>query len=187
MIPLRRIYITMVCCLTSTWVLGQNVMKPVEGYSPQIGLMVNMLEDLKSQITSSIEALNQEQTDFLFDTDANSIGALVMHLAATESYYFTETLEGRSFTAEEEVLWQNAGELGPEARKEFRGKPMKYYLDLWDEVRAKTLAGLKAKDDQWFAADVEAGLNNHWVWFHVMKHQANHMGQIELIKNRFPE
>lgn len=67
------------------------------------------------------------------------------------------------------------------------GKPIRHYLDLWNEVRQKTLAGLKTKDDQWFASNIDEGINYHWVWYHVMEHSANHMGQIGTIKNRLTE
>ncbi|MGK2862936.1 MAG: hypothetical protein ACSLE0_13455 [Chitinophagaceae bacterium] len=46
----------------------------------------------------------------------------------------------------------------------------------------KTLAGLKAIDDAWFAARIDESMNNHWAWFHILEHQANHMGQIALVK-----
>lgn len=91
------------------------------------------------------------------------------------------------FVEEEVALWETASGLGEASRTVFKGKPIHYYLDLWDEVHKKTLAGPKAKDDAWFAAEVDEGVNNHWVWFHVLDHQANHMGQIALIKKRFKE
>ena len=68
-----------------------------------------------------------------------------------------------------------------------RQEPITYYLNLWNEVRKKTLEGLKTKNDEWFASAIDAGINNHWVWFHVLEHSANHMGQIALVKNRLPE
>tara|TARA_Y100001972_G_scaffold128996_1_gene193300 strand:- start:1427 stop:1651 length:225 start_codon:yes stop_codon:yes gene_type:complete len=40
---------------------------------------------------------------------------------------------------------------------------------------------------EWFAANIDEGVNNHWVWFHVLEHSANHMGQIALVKNRLPK
>ena len=104
-----------------------------------------------------------------------------------EPYYQVETLEGRNWTPEEAAFFMEAGGLGPKARETYRGQPIQYYLDLWDEVRAKTLEGLKARDDAWFASQIDEGVNNHWVWFHVMEHSANHMGQIALVKNRLPE
>lgn len=141
-----------------------------------------MLEDLKIRITKEVEMLTLEQTDFLFDKKANSIGALIMHLAATESYYQVETLEDRAWTAEESNFWEIPSGLGSASRKKYKGKPIHYYLELWNQVREKTLSGLQLKDDEWFQSKIEANLNYHWVWYHVMEHQANHMGQIALVK-----
>ena len=173
--------------LSISLVKAQYEIKPTEGYTPQIGIMVNMLEDLKERITANVQDIDQAQTDYLFDEKANSIGAIVMHIIATESYYQVETLEGRQWTAEEAALWNLPGGLGDESREKIKGKPISYYLDLWEEVRQKTLEGLKTKDDVWFAASVDDGINIHWVWFHVLEHTAAHMGQIDLVKSRLPE
>lgn len=184
---IKKIALTMVWFFVITTTQAQYEINPVEGYTPQIGVMVDMLEDLKDRITEMTRDLSQTETDFLFDEKANSIGALIMHIAANEAYYQVETLEGRTWTKEESDFWGAAAGLGAKQRVELKGKPIKYYLELWDEVRAKTLAGLKLKDDTWFAANIEEGINNHWVWYHVLEHSANHMGQISLVKNRLPE
>ena len=168
-------------------VMGQGEIKPREGYTPQIGIMVDMLEEVKELIQANVQDLSQSETDFLFDEQANSIGAMIMHLAATESYIQTETLEERTWTEEESEFWVIAGGLGDQSRAQLKGKPISYYLGLWDEVRKKTLEGLKRRDDTWFASSIEEGLNHHWAWFHILKHAANHMGQIDLVKSRFPK
>lgn len=173
--------------VSNTLVNAQYKITPKEGYTTQIGLMVDMLDDLKQRITEDVRELNQEETDFLFDESANSIGAILMHLIATESYYQVETLEGRTWTEEEKAFGGSAGGLGDKSREKYKGKPISYYLDLWDEVRTKTLEGLSKKDDAWFASNIEEGINYHWVWFHVLEHSASHMGQIALIKNRLPD
>ncbi|MEM8509515.1 MAG: DUF664 domain-containing protein [Bacteroidota bacterium] len=170
--------------LTFTMLNAQYEVTPKEGYTPKIGLMVYMLEDLKDRITEQVKDLDQSQTDFLFDANANSIGALVMHLVSTEAYYYIQTLEGRRWTEDERMRLGFAGELNAETRAKLKGYPIQYYLDLWDEIREKTLAGLKTKDDEWFASSLEEGINLHYVWYHVMEHSANHMGQIALVKNR---
>ncbi len=166
---------------------SQYTMKPAEGYSEQIGLMVYMLEDLKSRITNQVRDLDQLQTDFVYDEDANSIGALIMHLVSTEVYYQAETLEGKPWSKEERKHLELAGDLNTASKKMFQGKPIKHYLDLWDEVRKKSLEGLKTKDDAWFMSSPEEGFNYQWVWYHVMEHSAAHMGQIATIKNRLPK
>lgn len=166
---------------------AQGEMKSVEGYSPQIGYVVYMLEDLKDRITEQVKDLDQSQTDFLYDEDANSIGALVMHLVSTEAYYQIETIAGRQWTEDEQQRLGIAAGLNLKTKKELKNKPIQYYLDLWDEVREKTLSGLKTKDDAWFASSLEEGLNYHYIWYHVMEHSANHMGQIATVKNRLPK
>ncbi len=166
---------------------AQGELKSVEGYSPQIGLMVYMLEDLKDRITEQVKDLDQSQTDFLYDDNANSIGALIMHLVSTESYYQVATLEGRDWTEDERKRFGIAGEINQDVKNILKGHPIKFYLDLWDEVREKTLKELKTKDDAWFSSNIEDGLNYHYIWYHVMEHSANHMGQIATIKNRLPK
>ena len=66
------------------------------------------------------------ETDYLFDDKANSIGAIIMHLAATELYFQVETLEERTWTDKEEEFWGIAGGLGAESRDHLKGKPIKY-------------------------------------------------------------
>ena len=163
---------------------GQKI-KSEKGFSEQIGYTVAMLEDLKSRVTRSVVNLTREETDFLLDEKANRIGALILHLAATEKYYQVYIFENRGLNKEEREIWDTAQNLGDNARASIQGKPIKYYLDIWDSVREETLRLLKTKDDKWFAAKVKgSSMNNHWAWYHVMEHQANHMGQIRMITSR---
>ncbi|MGV6832211.1 MAG: DinB family protein [bacterium] len=166
---------------------AQGELKAVEGYTPKIGEMVYMLEDLKDRITAQVKDLDQSQVDYLYDANANSIGALIMHLVSTESYYQTATLKGRDWTEEELARLGVAGEINEKVKSILKGEPISFYLGLWDEVRKETLSLLKTKDDDWFASNIEEGLNYHYIWYHVMEHSANHMGQIATIKNRLPK
>jgi len=164
---------------------AQPKLYPADGYDTQVGTMVSMLEDLKNRITRNVRNLNQEETDFLLDDQSNRIGAMILHLAATEKIYQVMTFENRRYNTEEAAFWGTPMNLGNKGRRELKGKPMQYYLDKWDEVRAETLQRLKSKDDKWLAADISGrDMNNHWAWFHVMEHQANHMGQINMLLKR---
>jgi uncharacterized damage-inducible protein DinB len=159
--------------------------KQEKGFSPQIGSVVSMLEDLKRRVTNSVANKSTKEIDFLLDEEANRVGALILHLAATEKYYQLYTFENRGFNRSDDPIWDLAQSLGSKARAELSGKPIKYYLDIWDEVRAETLRLLKTKDDEWFKSKVKnSSMNNHWAWYHVMEHQANHMGQIRMILKR---
>jgi len=166
-----------------TPLFSQYSVEPPKGYSQNIGNMISMLDNLKQRVERNVKGLDQVGTDFLLDEKANSPGAIIYHLAATEAYYHAYTFEERGFNAEERKKWETALNLGDKARAEFKGKPITFYLDIYDEVRKKTKALLKTKDDKWFAKD-NGNMTNHWAWFHVMEHQANHMGQLALITKR---
>jgi len=178
---LAKLLVLIVCSVT---IQAQNTITAPDGYTNDIGNMVSMLDNLKQRVEYIVKDLNQEETDFLLDDKANRIGAIIYHLAATEAYYQVFTFEKRSFNEEEKQKWEVALSLGATAREELKGKPIQYYLDIYDEVRAKTKALLKEKNDKWFKKK-HRGMSNHWAWFHVMEHQANHMGQLALITKRF--
>jgi hypothetical protein len=163
---------------------------PVEGASPLIGSMISMLENLKDRVESRVKNMSQYEIDYLHDEKANRIGSLIMHLAAAEVLYQVLTFENREFNEEEKAKWQVALDLDKGGRDEFKGHEIKYYLDIFNEVRAKTITELKKRDDAWFAEINKAsgsGMNNHFCWFHVMEHQSSHLGQILFLKKRIPE
>ncbi len=182
---MKNIFYSLILIFVASSIHAQYEIKPVKGYSNDIGNLVAMLDDLKGRVKRSVSNLDQEGTDFLLDENANRIGAMIMHLAATEVYYQKYTFEGRQFNQEENEKWGAALSLGDAGRESLIGKPISYYLEIWDEVRAETKKLLKEKDDKWFAKKI-GGMNNHWAWYHVMEHQANHMGQIRLILSRIP-
>lgn len=159
----------------------------VEGASPKIADMISMLEDLKARVERTVKNMSQYEIDYLHDEEANRIGALVMHLAAAEKYYQVFTFENRDFNEEEKKIWNNALNLDQGGRDEFKGHPIQYYLDIYNEVRAKTIEELKKRDDAWFAqVQLKYDMTNQYCWFHVMEHQSSHLGQILFLKKRIP-
>src|SRR6478736_6260080 len=166
----------------STYYIG-----PRKGYTTQMGVLVSMLNNLSSRVESRVAMLNLKELDYLMDDKANRIGALIMHLAAAEAYYQVFTFEKRDFNDEEKKKWQVALELGDKARKEFVGHDVQYYLDIYHQVRKKTLEELQKRNDEWLL-DAPAGrMSNYFAWFHVMEHQSSHLGQVLLLKKRLPK
>jgi len=166
---------------------------PIDGYSPQVGTLVSMLNYNRHTIISMVKAMTVSELDYLHDANANTIGALIMHLGATEKFYQINTFEGRQeFNDEEKKVWNAAMNLGDEGRKNIKGHEPKYYLDIIAEVRQKTLSELKKKDDQWLMevdpkwSEKDAPLNTYWKWFHVCEHESNHRGQMAWLKSRLP-
>ncbi len=133
---------------TSPYVIG-----PQEGYSPLIGSLVSMLNYNRYTVVEMVKDLTIAQLDYLHDSKANTIGAMLLHLGATDKYYQINTFEGRQdFNDEEKKAWGAAMHLGDEGRNEIKGHEVSYYLDRINTVRQKTLDELKKKDDQWLLA-----------------------------------
>src|ERR1041385_7474142 len=70
-----------------------NVVGPKKGYSPQIGTLVSMMTWMRSVILMPVKGMTQKDLDFLLDEKANSIGALLLHLAATDRLYHVHTFQ----------------------------------------------------------------------------------------------
>ncbi len=171
---------------------GLLVIGPKEGYAPLLGTLVSMLEYNRETIIRLVKGMSMAELDHLHDEHANSIGALIMHLGATDKFYQINTFEGRQeFNDEEKKEWGAAMGLDAEGRREIKGHEVQYYLDKITAVREQTLTELKKKDDKWLLAiDAEWSkkepVNTFWKWFHVCEHESNHRGQIAFLKSRLP-
>lgn len=166
-----------------------NHIGPMKGYSPQIGSLVSMLDWISNSVIQYHNDLSIEQLDYLYDDDSNSIGALMMHLAATEVIYQDITFYGLDdFSSENKKKWGTAMGLGKQARKEINGNPVSFYEDIYTQVRNETKKQLKTRDDNWLLGGEtkDWNWNNYCKWFHVIEHYANHRGQMTWIMKRLP-
>ena len=157
--------------------------------NPQINSLLGMLRYARWTTLKTVKSLTVEQLDHLQDSDANSIGALLLHIAAAEAWYQANTFDEREWNTAEEARWQVALELGPAAQQSIRNRPVSYYLDILAEVRARTELELSRKDDEWLSvAEPFLGLtaNRYWKWFHVCEDEINHRGQIRWLVKRLP-
>ncbi|WP_197901577.1 DinB family protein [Rhodocytophaga rosea] len=169
-----------------------HIIGPIDGYSPQVGTLVTMMNWMQNSLMSAIKGLSVKELDYLHDAKSNTIGALIMHLAATEVIYQDLTFNSlKDFSPENKKKWGIAMGLGEEAQKQIKGKPLDYYHSQLKEVRDKTLSELKQRDDQWLmtvdpAFFSDQPTNNYCKWFHVAEHIGNHRGQITWVRKRLP-
>jgi uncharacterized damage-inducible protein DinB len=149
-----------------------------------------MMAFTRVQVLQAVKGFSVADLDFLLDSKANTIGALLNHLAATEAYYQANSFEGYSWDKMPDAVkqkWEVPMNLGEPARKAIKGNSLDYYLDLLNKGREKTLDAFKKRDDKWLmTVDPEFGGNNFGKWFHVAEHESNHNGQIKFLRSRIP-
>lgn len=169
---------------------GTFLVGPQPGFSPALGTMSSMLGFTRMQVLHATKGMSQQDLDFLLDGKANTIGALLLHLVATETYYQLNSFDGMewdSWPDEVKKRWDVPMNLGDPARKAIKGNSLDYYLNLLNQTREKTLAEFRKREDKWLAVvDKEMGMNNYAKWFHVAEHESNHNGQIKFLKSRVP-
>ncbi|HKE29426.1 MAG TPA: DinB family protein [Bryobacteraceae bacterium] len=167
---------------------GPNVLGPTAGYSPETGVLLSEMAWIRSAVLRAVRGMTVEQLDFLLDNQANRIGALLLHLAATERLYQLNTFENGGA----QDLDKNSAfkEWRVPARQQIKGNNLDYYLSLLRETRERTLVEFRKRDDKWLLS-VDTGFvwgptNNLCKWFHVWEHESHHAGQISLVASRTP-
>jgi hypothetical protein len=116
-----------------------------------------MMNYARSTTLQAVAGLRVDQLDYLHDPESNSIGALLSHIAATEIGYQAATFGVRDLNEEEKQQWGATLALGESARREIRGHELDHYLGTLEQVRAKTLAELGRRDDQWLDEHTVSG------------------------------
>ena len=160
----------------------------IRGFTPQISRLVSMMNYARWTTLSAVEGLDTRHLDYLHDSESNSIGALLLHIASVEVAYQASTFFSRGLNEEEMHEWSVALDLGEKARREIKGHNLDYYLERLEQVRAKTLAELARRGDEWLEEKTPfwdgRAANNYFKWFHVIEDELNHRGQIRWLRKR---
>ncbi|KPL58859.1 DinB family protein [Rossellomorea vietnamensis] len=161
-----------------------------KGYSPQISFLVSQMDYARKTTLDSVKGLTSSELDFLPCEGANSIGALLLHMAAVEKGFQIELFDERRPNEQEMTEWGAAYSLGEEGRKNIKGYSLEFYLTKLDEIRRKTLQEFSERNDEWlFESRVwdNQPSNHYFIWFHVFEDEINHRGQIRLIRRILSE
>ena len=166
---------------------------PQKGYSPQIGTLLSTMTMMRKWVSDTVKDLTTEQLDFQMDDVSNSIGAMLLHLAATERYYQLNTFDEMPWGTWSDNIkgeWDVASGLGEKGRQLIKGNPVDYYLTKLKEVREVTKTEFAKRDDNWIMKTElffeNKPTNNYCKWFHVCEHESNHRGQMKFIIKRLP-
>jgi len=170
---------------------GINIVGPKDGYTPEIGTLVSMMNWMRNTMLRPVYGMSIKDLDYLHDENSNSIGAMLMHLVATERFYQRNTFKGEKHFEpgkEADEMYGAASNLGDEGRATFKGKDLEYYLDKLEACRALSLKEMATYEDSWLEiVDTQfwgSPTNNYCKWFHVAEHESNHNGQIKYLKSR---
>ena len=170
-----------------------RMLTPADGYPPQLGMLIALLEHSRLRTMQKVANLSVRQLDHVQDENANSIGTLLLHIAAVEMATLKLTFYGQSFLKDPSQLgkWEMPLFMGDRARQEIKGNPVEYYFDELRVVREETLNHFDTVDDAWLWTPTiwKRGIstNYYWLWFHVMEDETGHRGEISWLMSRIPQ
>ena len=159
----------------------------ISGFTPQVARLVSMMNYVRHTTLSAVKDLTIHELDYLNNLTGNSIGSLLLHIAAAEVGYQAATFYNRQLNEDEKRNWEATLALGEKAREEIRGYDLDYYINKLEQVRARTLAELANRDDEWLEEQSsfhDNSINNYFKWFHVFTHEVNHRGQINMLRRQ---
>jgi uncharacterized damage-inducible protein DinB len=152
-------------------------------YSPKIGVLVAQLAVTQHFLLQAVRDLSQEALDSQPNAARNTIGELLAHICAAEVMFSSITFEGQRFIGEQQVRWADAFALA--GGEWTRGRPLAAYMEDMASIRAQTLAGFGARDDDWLMQPMTffgKPSNIHYYWTHFLLDMARHTGQIILLR-----
>ncbi|WP_299676767.1 DinB family protein [uncultured Tenacibaculum sp.] len=159
-----------------------------KGYSNQVGILVNQMIYTRENLIKLTRNLSQENLDFNFDSMSNSIGTLLLHIAALE---FKFLLNNFSYDDFDEKVFEEISRAAPfnMNKRLVYGYEFDYYFKYLNKFRKETLLSLRKVDDNWLFKKVKTNNgeilgNNYYLLRHIIDDEISHQGQIKIILNR---
>ena len=162
------------------------VMAAAPGIAPEIERWLWALADARSRTLARLEGLPPEALDWTPPAGENAIGTLLYHIAAIEmDWYMAEVLELTDYPADVMAHFpldvrDDQGRLTPCA-----GLDLAAHLARLTMIRERLLATFREMSADEFRrirrlADYD--VTPEWVLHHLMQHEAEHRGEIGLIR-----
>jgi uncharacterized damage-inducible protein DinB len=160
---------------------------PSKGYTPHMGILVSNFSYTRRNTLFLAKNLSVEQLDFNFDYLSNSIGTLLMHIAALEFEFLVKQILNRKPTKIEDKKYSNA--IGENMNKRMiKNNNLEYYVEELTKNRDLIFEKLKNYNDDWLFSEINVSenttINNYYLLRHVIDDELCHQGQIKLIRKR---
>ena len=167
--------------------IRRDVLEPVDGFSPDLGLCVARLEEVRAQTVELLEDMTPEELAKKISPELPQIGGLALHLGECQFWWIEAALAKNPIT-EEDVKFAH---LHDTTTTDFA---LKNYaacdtVDILKRIHLRTLATLgnytDSDLDTVFTCDdhpdgFEGSLR--WILHHLVDHESNHRGQMAMIK-----
>lgn len=168
--------------------MRRRVLNRYPGLSTGIGYYLSGMEEVRNQLSVAVKRISDDLIGKPAFLGAHSIGGLVLHIGEAEWFYMQMVVSGHELTEEDKnaPFWDVLDDVDGVARKGFTTE---LCLQEIEKIRNQTRDVLFAFNDK----DLERVItferhgetteyNLRWVLHHLIDHEAQHKGQILMLK-----
>lgn len=168
--------------------MERRVLHPAAGVPPEIGFYLAGMDEVREQLREAVDGISNEDIGRLAVPEAHSIGALVLHIGEAEWWWMQCVVSKHKLTDGDAraPFWDVLKEPDRVANN---GYTAQFCLHEAAGIRAQTgdvLAGFADDDlDRVFTFERDGktyDLNLRWILHHLIDHEAQHKGQILMLK-----
>ena|SRR2546425_3242618 len=168
--------------------IPRRVLSPAAGVPREIGLSLDGMDEVREQLCAAVSGMSTADIGRCAVSGAHSIGALVLHIAEAEWWWMQCIVSKHKLTDEDAraPFWDVLKEPGRVANN---GYSAEFCLHEAARIRAQTrdvLARFVDDDlDRVFTFERDGNtydLNLRWILHHLIDHEAQHKGQILMLK-----
>lgn len=168
--------------------MSNRILVPAAGMSSGIGFYLSGMQEIREQVVETVAGLSGDVFDRPAFPGAHSIGALVMHIGEGEWWWMQCNVAGHKLTDEDRKapFWDVLDEPDSFAS---HGYTAQFCLQAIEKIRNQTRELLATFNDddlerifsfQRRGATHEQSLR--WILHHLIDHEAQHKGQILMLK-----
>lgn len=159
-----------------------------DGYSPGVGLYLAGMEEVREQLKEAVAEMTTNHVGCAAVPGAHSIGALVLHIGEAEWWWMQCVVSGHKLTADDRCApyWDVLKEPDAFAKKNYSAA---FCLDEAGKIRQQTRELLATFNDddllKVFSFERRGKTHYHtlrWILHHLIDHEAQHKGQILMLK-----
>lgn len=151
--------------------------------SPRVAFFFSMMDRIRHRLLRAVEDLSDDEIDYSPDMELiETIGTLLLHIAGVEWSWIFEDIDGEEMDYEK---WKHAFALREENLPQLTKQGLQFYIDRLTEVRNEVFLRLRDLDDSNLHILVDVGsaeVSIEWILFHLLEHEAMHIGQISILK-----
>ena len=160
-------------------------LKKRKNLTPRVGLLFSMMEKTREKLLKRIEELTLEEMDYSpSGRRIETIGTLLLHIAAVEWSWIFEDIGD---TAMDYEKWKHAFPLR-EGIDQLTKQGKEFYIKRLSEVRSEVFDWLKSIEDKELDRLIPLGetdVSIEWILFHLIEHEAIHVGQISILSRMY--